>query len=79
VWVWGSESVLCLEEFERVCEEILCAVGWRVCCGFWGENMCCVWDSFVWVRGLSVCRVWESLVWVWGRDCVLCVGEFGVG
>ena len=23
--------------------------------------------------------MWESLVWVWGSECVLCVGQFGVG
>jgi len=26
-----------------------------------------------------VCCVWDSLVWVWGSECVLCVGQFGVG
>jgi len=36
----------------------------RVSCGFGGVILCCVWDS---------------LVWVWGREVVVCVGEFGVG
>jgi len=26
-----------------------------------------------------VCCVWNSLVWVCGSECVLCVGQFGVG
>ena len=35
-----------------------------------------VWCGF---GGVSVCCVWDSLVWVWGSECVLCVGQFGVG
>ena len=23
--------------------------------------------------------MWDSLVWVWGREYVLCVGQFGAG
>jgi len=26
-----------------------------------------------------VCCVWDSLVWVCGSECVLLVGQFGVG
>ena len=26
-----------------------------------------------------MCCVWDSLVWVCGSECVLCVGQFGVG
>jgi len=29
--------------------------------------------------GVSLCRVWESLMWVCGSECLLCVGQFGVG
>jgi len=32
--------------------------------GFWGVNVCSVCDRFV---------------WDWGSECVLFVGEFGVG
>ena len=35
-----------------------------------------VWFGF---GGVSVCCVWDSLVWVCGSECVLCVGQFGVG
>jgi len=35
-----------------------------------------VWCGFV---GVSVCSVWDSLVCVCGSECVLCVGQFGVG
>jgi len=35
-----------------------------------------VWCVFV---GVSVCCVWDSLVRVCGSECVLCVGQFGVG
>jgi len=48
-------------------------------CGFVGECVCCVWDSLVWVWGVSVCCVWEGFVWVWVSECVLCVGQFGYG
>jgi len=26
-----------------------------------------------------LCCVWDSFVWVLGCECVLCVGQFGVG
>jgi len=35
-----------------------------------------VWCGFV---GMSVCRVWDSLEWVCESECVLCVGQIGVG
>ena len=35
-----------------------------------------VWSGF---GVVSVCCVWDSLERVWGSECVLCVGEFGVG
>jgi len=35
-----------------------------------------VWCGFV---GVSVYCVWDSLVWVWGSECMLCVGQFGMG
>jgi len=31
------------------------------------------------LRGVSVCCLWDSLEWVWGSECVLFVGQFGVG
>jgi len=37
-----------------------------------------VWDSLVWVWGVSVCYVWDSFVWVWGSEFLLSVGLFGV-
>ena len=42
----------------------MCAVCGTVWCGFGGVSVCCV---------------WESLVWVCGSECVLCVGQYGVG
>ena len=35
-----------------------------------------VWRGFV---GVSVCCVWDSLLLVCGSECVLFVGQFGVG
>jgi len=67
----------------------------RVWGWFVGVNLCCVWDSLLWVCGsecvmsvvqfgacleiVRVCCVWESLEWVWGIDFVLCVGKFEAG
>ena len=45
---------------------------WHIVCAECGT----VWCGF---GGVSVCCVWDSLVWVWGSECVLCVGQFGVG
>jgi len=41
-------------------------------CGVLGT----VWSGFV---GVNVCCVCYSLVCVCGNECVLCVGQFGVG
>jgi len=45
-----------------------------------GERVCAVcgrvWGGLV---GVSLCCMWDSLVWVWGSECVLCVGQFGLG
>jgi len=50
-----------------------------VCCCFEGVRLCCVWDSLVWVLEVSVCCVWDNLEWVCLSECVLCVGQFGMG
>ena len=42
----------------------MCAVCGTVICGFEGVIVCCVLDS---------------LLWVCVSECVLCVGQFGVG
>jgi len=47
--------------------------------GFVGVSVCCVWDSLVWFVGVSLCCVWDSLELVCGSECVLCVGQFGLG
>jgi len=51
----------------------------KVCFGFGGVIVFCVWESFCGILGASVCCVYDSLVWVWGIECVLCAGQFGVG
>jgi len=72
---------------------VLC-VGYFVV-GMGGGSICCVWDSILWVSrsefllcgtvccgfgGVSLCCVWECLECALrGRDCVLYLGEFGVG
>jgi len=87
--------VLCVGQFVIGLWELVCAVFGTVSCGIEGVSVCCVWDSFVWVcgervfavcgtvwsgfGGVSVCCVWDSLLFVCGRECVLCVGQFGVG
>jgi len=38
--------------------------------------VCCVWDRWCGIEGVSICFVWESLTWVCGRVYVLCVGQF---
>ena len=49
-------------------------------CGFWGsECVLCVGQFGVGLWGVNVCCVWDSLVWVWGSECVLCVELFVVG
>jgi len=79
VWVWGSECVLCVGQFGVGLGERVCGVCGRVWWGFGKVSRCCGWESFVWVGGVSVCYVLERWVWDWGRECVVFVGEFGVG
>ena len=56
--------MLCVGAFDVSLGERVFAVCGRVWGGFVGVRLYCVWDS---------------LVWVWGSECVLCVGQFGVG
>jgi len=55
----------------------------RVCCWFGGVSvqqmaLLCVWDSLCGFGGVSVCCVWDSFAWDCERECMLCVGEFGM-
>jgi len=43
---------------------------------FGGVNLCCVWESLVWVWGSDCMFVWERLGRVWVSEFVLCVGQF---
>jgi len=39
----------------------------------------CVGEFGVVLWGVSVCCAWDCLVWFWVSECLLCVGQFGVG
>jgi len=40
-----------------VCGTVLCVFG--------EVNVCCVWESFLWVWGVRVCCVWDRFLGVW--------------
>ena len=76
---WGNEFVLCVGHFRVGLWDRVCAVCGTVWCRFVGGSLRCVWYSLVCFEGESLCCVWDTLLWVFGRVCVLCVGQFGVG
>jgi len=51
VWDWGSECVLCVEQFGAGLGEWVRAVCGTDWCGFGGVSVCCMWESLVWVWG----------------------------
>ena len=59
-----SEFLLCVGEFGV---------------GLWGEILCCVWESLVWVCVSECVLCVGEFGVVMGSECLLCVGEFGVG
>jgi len=65
VGLWGVSVCVVWESLFWVCGE----------CVF----LLCVGGIGVGFRRVSVCCARESLMWVYGSECVLCVGEFGLG
>ena len=51
----------------------------RVCCGFGGVSLSCVWDRFWRFWGSEFLLCLGAFCVVLGSEILLCVGEFGAG
>ena len=73
-----NDCVLCVGEIGAGLRVCVCCV-WERLRWVWGMRVCCVWERLGRFWGIEFCCVWDSLVWDCGSECVLCVGQFGVG